>query len=208
MPTNRRTGVDPTTFCIAALALALSLPSHMAKAESATNGSTPPVSRPATWAVPLTRDGIPNLFRVSDPLYRSAQPTAEGFRQLRTMGIKTVVNLREFHDDEEILKDTGLAYEHIPIVTWHPETEDVVRFLQIVTDTNRTPVLLHCQHGADRTGTLCALFRIVVQGWSKEEAIKEMTTGGYGFHMVWDNLIEYIRGLDIENIKRQMAGKP
>lgn len=40
------------------------------------------------------------------------------------------------------------------------------------------------RHGSDRTGTMCALYRIAVQGWSKEDAIREMTAGGFGFHRI------------------------
>ena len=87
-----------------------------------------------------------------------------------------------------------------------PEQRQVVRFLTIVTDPKKTPVLVHCRHGADRTGTMCAVYRIVVQGWTKEEAIKEMTDGGFGFHRAWGNhLIQWINNLDIDRI-RQIAG--
>ena len=34
--------------------------------------------RPGKWAVPVTLAGVPNLHKVADGLYRSAQPTAEG----------------------------------------------------------------------------------------------------------------------------------
>ena len=86
--------------------------------------------------------------------------------------------------------------------TWHAEDEEVVRFLKIVTDGERTPAFVHCQRGADRTGTMCAIYRVAVQGWSKDEAIEEMTKGGFGFYSGWKNLIEYIRELDIVEIKR------
>ena len=86
--------------------------------------------------------------------------------------------------------------------TWHAEDKEVVRFLKIVTDPNRTPAFVHCQRGADRTGTMCAIYRVAVQGWSKDEAIAEMTKGGFGFYTEWQNLIDYIRELDINNIKR------
>ena len=121
------------------------------------------------------------------------------------MGIKTNVNLRSFHSDRDEIEDTGLAYEHIYMKTWHPEDEEVVRFLRIVTDENRTPVFVHCQRGADRTGVMCAIYRIAVQGWSKEEAIEEMTEGGFGFHGAWENMVGYVRQLDIDRIKRQAA---
>ena len=162
-----------------------------------------PANRPAHWAVPMQREGVPNLHKVSDALYRSAQPSAEGMRNLKAVGIETIVNLRSFHSDRDEMGDTGLAFEHITMKAWHAEEEDAVKFLQIVTNPKRCPVLVHCQHGADRTGTMCALYRVAVQGWTKEEALREMVQGGFGFHGIWENLIRWIDGLDIERIKKR-----
>jgi protein tyrosine phosphatase (PTP) superfamily phosphohydrolase (DUF442 family) len=159
--------------------------------------------RPDSWAQPVDAKGIKNLFRVSDSLYRSAQPTAEGFHSLKELGIVTVVNLRSFNSDRDAIGTTGLAYEHIYMKAWHPERKEVVRFLQIVTDPKRTPVLVHCQHGSDRTGTMTAIYRIVVQGWSKEAAVQEMTSEDFGFHRVWDNLPKWIRDLDVDSIRKE-----
>ncbi|MBN1674889.1 MAG: tyrosine-protein phosphatase [Kiritimatiellae bacterium] len=159
--------------------------------------------RPANWAQPLERPGVPNLHGLDKRLYRSAQPTAEGMRQLKRIGIRTIINLRSFHSDRAEIGDTGLAYEHLYVKPWHPEEEELVRFLQIVTDEARTPALVHCQHGADRTGTLCAVYRMAVCGWTREEALREMTQGGFGFHPFWDNLTAYLRNLDIERIRRR-----
>jgi protein tyrosine phosphatase (PTP) superfamily phosphohydrolase (DUF442 family) len=123
-------------------------------------------------------------------------------QNLKRMGIETVVNLRSFHSDRDERGDTGLGYEHIYMKAWHPERKEVVRFLQIVTIPKRTPVLVHCLHGADRTGTICALYRITVQGWTKQRAIQEMTESGFNFHAVFDNLPEWIEELDVESIKK------
>jgi protein tyrosine/serine phosphatase len=151
--------------------------------------------------------GVPNLHKVSDGLYRSAQPTDKGMANLRDLGIETVVNLRSMHSDRDEIGETGLAYEHIYMKAWHPEEEDVVRFLQIVTNPKRQPVLVHCQHGADRTGTMCALYRILVQGWTKEDAIEEMREGGYGYHAIFRNLPKFIDSLDLDAIRKR-AGLP
>ncbi len=153
--------------------------------------------------VNLLTPGLPNFHRVSTDLYRGAQPNAEGFRQLKAMGVKTVVNLRSFSSDRKGIGDTGLAYEHLYTKAWHIEAKEVVRFLQIVTDPARTPVFVHCKHGADRTGTMCAIYRVAVQGWTKDAAIAEMTRGGFGHHETFDGLIKFIRELDIEEMKRQ-----
>jgi protein tyrosine/serine phosphatase len=136
---------------------------------SASSGQ-PQAERPATWARPLQIEGVPNLHKVTDNLYRSGQPSDLGMKNLKQMGIETIVNLRSFHSDLDEIGLTGLAYEHLRMKTWHPEREEVVRFLQIVTNPKRIPVLVHCQHGSDRTGTICAVYRIAVQGWTKKEA--------------------------------------
>jgi len=170
----------------------------------------PAVQRPANWAQPVSMAGVPNLFKVSDDLYRSAQPDSMGMKNLKQLGIKTVVNLRSFHTDQDELGNTGPVREHIYMVAWHPEKEEAVRFLKIVSDSARTPVLVHCQHGSDRTGTMCAIYRVAVQGWSKEEAIAEMTGGGFGFHQIFANLSIWIRVMDIGQIRKEagIADKP
>jgi protein tyrosine phosphatase (PTP) superfamily phosphohydrolase (DUF442 family) len=162
-----------------------------------------PRERPEKWAQPIRMKGVPNLHKVSDHLYRSAQPTAEGMGNLKKMGVETIVSLRSFHTDRDEIGNTGLAYEHIYMKAWHPEEEDIVRFLQIVTRPQKGPVLVHCQHGADRTGTMCAVYRVAIQGWTKEEAVKEMAEGGFGFHEAWVNLVPWINKLDIGKIKRR-----
>lgn len=163
------------------------------------------VQRPPAWAVPLEKPDLPNLFRVTDDLYRGAQPAPEGIGELKAMGIKTVLNLRAFHTDD--LGDTGLHYFSISMNTWHAEEEDAVAFLKIVTDTNNFPIFVHCLHGSDRTGTMFAVYRIAVQGWTKDEAIREMTQGGYGFHEVWENLIDFVQSLDVDAVRAKAGIK-
>jgi protein tyrosine/serine phosphatase len=159
------------------------------------------------WAEPIALSGLPNLHKVSKDLYRGAQPTAEGMKQLEKIGIKTVINLRYMHSDRDEIKGTALSYEQINMTTLNIEDKDVIRFLRVVTDPNRTPVFVHCQHGADRTGTMCAIYRIIIQGWSKDEAIEEMTKGGFGFHSIWRNLPNYVRKLDVQDIKNRASLK-
>jgi len=165
-------------------------------------------ARPQRAAEALSAPGTSNSYKVSDSLYRSAQPTAEGFRSLKDLGIATVVNLRSFNSDRKEIGSTGLAYEHIYMKAWHPERKEIVRFLQIVTDPRRQPVLVHCQHGSDRTGAMTAVYRIVVEGWSKKDAVAEMTSEQFGFHRVWANLPKWIEKLDIEAIRTEAGLAP
>ncbi|MHC5040557.1 MAG: fused DSP-PTPase phosphatase/NAD kinase-like protein, partial [Planctomycetota bacterium] len=150
-------------------------------------------------------EGLPNFSRVSDDLSRSGQPTAEGFHRLKERGVRTVVNLRVFHSDRDELKGTGLRYVHIHCNPFHAEDEDVVRFLKIVLDPENHPVHVHCQHGADRTGTMVAVYRVYVEGWTMGEALMELPR--FGFHSIWANMKRYLRKLDLEKIRRKVAKK-
>ncbi|HQS59454.1 MAG TPA: protein-tyrosine phosphatase family protein [Gallionellaceae bacterium] len=172
-------------------------------------------ARQDNWATPVAASaGLPNLNRVSPALYRSAQPTREGFVLLSAQEslvsgdepIKTVVSLRAFNDDApKVAATSSLRLEQIRFKTWHPEDEDVVKFLRIATTPALQPVLVHCLHGSDRTGTMVAIYRIAYQGWSKKQATDEMVNGGFGFHPIWQNLLHYIDELDISAIKEQVA---
>jgi len=176
----------------------------------ATTNDTRAADHPAasTWAQPMTLPGVPNLHRVNEGLYRGAQPTAEGMAQLQQLGIKTVVDLRAMHSDRDEIGTLPLEREHIGMTTWDAKDEQAARFLRIVTDPNRTPVFVHCQRGADRTGTMCAVYRVVVQGWTKEQALAEMTQGGFGFYGGWQNLINYVRHFDVAQVKAQAGLNP
>ena len=160
-------------------------------------------NRPSARAVPIALNGVPNLHKVSETLYRSAQPTVVGMQNLKKLGIKTIINVRTFHSDQDELNETGWESVRLHMKTWHMEDEDAIRFLQIATDPACTPVLVHCQHGADRTGGLCAAYRVVVQGWTKEDAIQEMTEGGFGFHTIWFNIPRWIGNLDVDAVREK-----
>ncbi|HPI89933.1 MAG TPA: tyrosine-protein phosphatase, partial [Spirochaetota bacterium] len=115
------------------------------------------------------------------------------FPELKKRGIKTIVNLRTSNSDRGRADKYGIAGVHIPVNASSPRKEDFAVFLKIATDPARQPVFVHCRHGADRTGAAVALYRIYVQGWTKDEAIEEMTRGGYGFHALFSSLKDFIR---------------
>ena len=164
-----------------------------------------PTPRPARWAQPVAVRGVHNLHRITDQLYRSQQPSREGMKRLSEMGIKTVINLRAFHSDRHELEGTGLINAQLHVKTWHIEDEDVITVLRLLRQTDRAPFLIHCQHGADRTGLMSAMFRIIEQGWSKEAAIDEMVNGGFGFHAVWQNIPRYLMAVDVEKMRQAMG---
>ncbi len=116
----------------------------------------------------LELGGCSNLYKVNDRLYRGAQPEAEGFKELKKLGVKTVLNLRASHSDSELLEDAGLDYVHIEMQPWDVEYDEVKQALQIIMDESKQPVFVHCKHGADRTGVVIAAWRLTADGWTKE----------------------------------------
>ena len=171
-----------------------------AAAASATATSTSPARE---LAVPTTIPGVGNFAKVSDVLYRGEQPTAEGMKELKKLGIKTVVNLRDFHSDRGELKGTGLQYFHIRCAAWNPEEEDVVAFLKILSDPANQPVFVHCWQGSDRTGMMVLSYRVTEQGWPVADAIKELPN--FGFHPVWKSISEYVEKFDAARVKKKVA---
>ena len=161
-------------------------------------------NRPVQWATPVQLRGAPNLYKVTDYLYRSEQQTKEGMKNLKTLGIKTIINLRAFYFDSDKIGETGLLVEELSVNAWHIEDADVVRVLRIIRKRENGPFLLHCSHGADRAGVMIAMFRVVEQGWTKEEAIQEMVNGGYGFHRLWFRIVGYVKHADVERIRKQV----
>ncbi|HEY3763139.1 MAG TPA: tyrosine-protein phosphatase [Verrucomicrobiae bacterium] len=182
-------------FVAMLLLLVMALPSL---AQQSTN-------RPADWAQPVVVPGITNCYEVTTNLYRGAQPSLEGMKQLKAMGIKTVINLRAFHSDDDKVAGTGLNDVRFEMYPWHGDEDEVVKFLKVTTDTNDLPVFVHCERGADRTGMMCAMYRIVVCGWTKQQAIDEMEHGGFRFSPVWENLVTFIRKADIDEIKHRVG---
>ena len=164
-------------------------------------------TRPPQWAAPVALEGAPNLHRVEDKFFRSAQPNAQGFRGLVTEhGVRTVISLRAFNADEPLAQGLDLNLVRIRIHTWNIKRADVVAALQTLRRARSdAPVLLHCQHGADRTGLISALYRILYQGWSKEAALDEMRKGNFGYHAVWGNIPRFIRRVDVERLRRNVG---
>ena len=81
--------------------------------------------------------------------------------------------------------------------------DQLINALRIIKN-RKGPIVFHCHHGSDRTGAVCAMYRIVFQGVSKQKAIQEMTEGGFGFHRIYKNIIRTIEKADIERIKREV----
>lgn len=119
-----------------------------------------------------------NFQKVSKTLWRGAAPSSEGMRQLAKAGVKTVVDLRlpgsASKKESAVARELGLKYVHIPMGYTATSPEKVNAFLRAANNPDNQPVFIHCRQGADRTGTMVAIYRMLVQGWSFEKAYEDM----------------------------------
>ncbi len=162
--------------------------------------------RPAEWARPVTLPHVENLFRVTPDFYRAAQPNKEAMASFVDFGIKTVVNLRHNHNDADEAAGMPLVLRRVRINTWSIEETEVVEAVALILSSPK-PVLLHCQHGADRTGLITAVYRVTQQGWSKAEAKREMIEGGYGYHKIWTNIPEWLDKMNTQRVTERIRAR-
>jgi uncharacterized protein (TIGR01244 family) len=138
------------------------------------------------WAS-SANENLPNFQKTDDHVYRGAQPTEDGFAQLAHLGIKTVIDLREIGehsqaDEQKVVTGLGMRYVSIPMKGMSaPKDDQVTAILGLLSDTTSGPVFIHCKRGADRTGTMIALYRIVQDGWDNQKALSEAKSYGMSF---------------------------
>lgn len=131
--------------------------------------------RPANWAQALNPNF--NLHQMNDTLYRSALPRVQDNQWLQQENIQTVINFYQ-KPDSLWLSDSSIKQIQIPLHTGRINDVDVLRALHSITAAQeKGPVLMHCKHGQNRTGLIAAMYRIVIEGWSKEAAMAEMQQG-------------------------------
>ncbi len=181
---------------ISSLVLILALTSICAASESKVK------VRPADWAQPVLNSTLDNFFRVSDDVYRSEQPKKKQVPELKTLGIRTLLSLRGYREDDKAFAEAGITLVRLPKNAGSLSVTDLVEVLKEVK-TAEKPVLIHCWHGSDRTGFVVAGYRMVFQNWTRERAIEELRDGGYGYHAAtYPNIVKELEKLDLPALKK------
>lgn len=148
-----------------------------------------------------------NFHKVNDDICRSGQPSADEMAFLAASeGIRSVLNLRDNHDDADEVGALDLVRFDIPLSAGSITEDDLVQILQTVQRAPK-PVLIHCWHGSDRTGAAVAACRIVFDGWTVEQAVSELMDQEYGHHRtLYKNIPELLRKADWDRIRNVVAG--
>jgi tyrosine-protein phosphatase SIW14 len=138
---------------------------------------------------------LPNFHLVNSQLYRGAQPKTGGLQRLKTIGVKTIVNLRGTDEhtqaEEQEARTLGLRYYNVALPEFSkPKGKDVELVLELINAPENQPVFVHCRRGADRTGTIIASYRITHDSWTAAEAKKEAEK--YGMSWTQRGMKHYI----------------
>jgi len=161
--------------------------------------------RPKNWGTLISNTH--NFYQISNDVFRSDQPSNELIPSLKQYNIDTVINLRARNEDAKVLKDQPFNLVHIPIYTWAINREDLLQAMRAIQTAKQhnQKVLIHCYHGSDRTGATIAMYRIIFENWSIEDAVKEMKQGGYGFHVIWKNIDHLLSPENVKWIQQQLS---
>lgn len=140
--------------------------------------------------------GVHNAGKVSEVLFRGAQPSAQGLAELKKLGVTTIVDLRgnrgEVRWERQQAEALGMHFVDIPVLGWSaPANAQVAQFLKLFEDRGQK-IFVHCRLGADRTSVMVATYRIALQKWTADQAVEEMYS--FGFHYHWyRGMRSYIR---------------
>ena len=120
-------------------------------------------------------------------VYRCAQPSPGRLEHLiRTYGIRTVVNLRGtclgndwYHAQARVTAALDVCQEDLCFSAGRLPSVPEVRRLVEVLDRCDTPILMHCQRGADRT-VLAAAVAVLLRGESSYEEGRRLLGPRFG----------------------------
>ena len=133
--------------------------------------------------------------------YRSGQLDGESFKLVvDTYGIRTVINLRGENPDEQWYQqevaatlEKGVTLVNIPMSAKSLPSRETLLAIYDTIITSEHPVLIHCQAGADRTGAVSAVWRMVVLGEPREAAQTELSPWYGHFEAVNPMMDELVR---------------
>jgi len=159
--------------------------------------------RPTAWATKITSTSLKNLYKINDSIYRCEQPDNTAFQELSNIGIKSLLDLKKNHTDSTIAGQNPVHIYNVGMDSDNFTDKEIIAALKIILHAPK-PIAVHCQHGADRTGVVIAMYRICFQNWTKEQAIDELRNGGYNFHENHINIPKYINDVDVAKIKKSV----
>jgi protein tyrosine/serine phosphatase len=172
----------------------------ISSAQITVNAPTQPSIANASFGAPAEKlkiAGVPNAGKVSDVLFRGAQPSSQGLAELKKLGVTTIVDLRgnrgPVNREREQAELLGMRFIDIPVSGWSaPSNAQVAEFLKLFQQDPTQKVFVHCYYGRDRTGVMVAAYRMAQQNWTPDQAVAEMDSFGFHYHL-YPAMKSYVR---------------
>ncbi|HKC62379.1 MAG TPA: tyrosine-protein phosphatase [Pyrinomonadaceae bacterium] len=120
---------------------------------------------------------IKNFGQMDDRFFRGAQPKEEDFKDLKAIGVQTVIDLRDdpVSYEKSAVEALGMRYVNIPMSdSSYPKEEQIQQFLKLVDDPATGKFYVHCAGGRHRTGVMGAVYRYNYYHWNFDQVYKEM----------------------------------
>lgn len=163
----------------------------------------------SVYGTKTRKDDLPNFSKVNENLYRGGQPSSEGIKQLAGMGIKTVINFRDSDDkmrrEKQLVEENGMKFFNPHLSNWFkPKDKDIDAIMEMIRDPENQPVFVHCKRGADRTGTVVAVYRMKYDGWDDKQANLEAKKFGIGWWQFWmkDYIHDFYKKMKEDQVDR------
>ena len=122
-----------------------------------------------------------NHKEIAPGVFRSNQPTERRFISYHAKGLRSVLNLRgwdvyaHYQYEERICQKLGMRLENIKLNARNaPQSEDINAVVDCLGKMEK-PLLFHCKSGADRAGLVSAIYLMVYEGASVQEAMKQLS---------------------------------
>jgi protein tyrosine/serine phosphatase len=138
---------------------------------------------------------IKNFGCLNEKFYRGAQPKEQDFADLAAMGVKTIIDLQMSGEEREqgLVEAHRMKFYRIGMSDKNqPGPEQVSLFLKIVNDPANQPVFVHCAGGRHRTGAMIAIYRMTHDGWTADQAYKEMKQYDFEYGIGHTPLRKYV----------------
>ena len=120
---------------------------------------------------------IRNFGKMDDRFYRGAQPDESDYKDLKALGVKTVIDLQDNPTgyEKRDVEALGMRYVNLPMSdSSYPKQASVDAFLKLVNDPSTGVMFVHCAGGRHRTGVMGAVYRFNVNHWNLDQAYTEM----------------------------------
>jgi protein tyrosine phosphatase (PTP) superfamily phosphohydrolase (DUF442 family) len=187
-------------LCKTLLALCCFAAPCISSAQVAASAATQPAIDKASFGAPAEKlkiAGVPNAGKISDVLFRGAQPSEQGLAELKKLGVTTIVDLRgnrgPVSRERQQAESLGMHFVDIPVSGWSgPKNAQVAEFLKLLQQNPTQKVFVHCYYGSDRTGVMVAAYRMTQQNWTPDQAVAEMYSFGFHYHL-YPAMKSYVR---------------